>query len=400
MKPRILQLVDSFDEGGSERQALELTRLLHGSGKYELYLASLKADGVLRSSIAGLNLGEVSSYPLKRFYDRNAVIQLRRFVHHLRSSRIDVLHTHDFYTNIFGMTAGFLAGVTVRIASCRETGGMRSAAQQQAQKLAYILAHHVVANSESVRRKLIEQQVNSKCISVIHNGLNLERVKVSTDLSREETLKRLGVRNGSIVSDGFPKHWVTIVANMRHEVKDYPTFLRAAQRVSQAIPDVGFLLAGEGELQDSIRQLAAQLKITRNTFLLGRCENIAQLLNASDVCVLSSKAEGFSNSILEYMAAGRPVVATDVGGAGEVIRESETGYMVPSGNDELMAERIVSLLRDPAKARLMGEHGRRIVEDRFSSRALLQNTEVLYEKLLAGKPASKSDKLELVEHTG
>src|SRR6266566_5273337 len=109
-------------------QALELTRLLHGSGKYELYLASLKADGVLRSSIAGLNLGEVSSYPLKRFYDRNAVIQLRRFVHHLRSSRIDVLHTHDFYTNIFGMTAGFLAGVTVRIASCRETGGMRSAA--------------------------------------------------------------------------------------------------------------------------------------------------------------------------------------------------------------------------------------------------------------------------------
>jgi glycosyltransferase involved in cell wall biosynthesis len=140
------------------------------------------------------------------------------------------------------------------------------------------------------------------------------------------------------------------------------------------------------------------LEITPNTFLLGRCENMAQLLNASDVCVLSSKAEGFSNSILEYMAAGRPVVATDVGGAREVIREGETGYIVPSGDDELMAERIVSLLRDPARARLMGEHGRRVVEDKFSSRTLLQNTEALYEKLLPGKPAGKSDKIEFVEH--
>jgi len=398
VKPRILQLVDSFDEGGSERQALELTRLLHDSGKHEVFLASLKPDGVLRSSVEGMNLGEIPSYPLKSFYDHKAVLQLRRFVHHLRSSRIDVLHTHDFYTNIFGMTAGFLAGTAVRISSCRETGGMRSAAQRQAQRLAYTLAHHIVANSESVRRKLLEEGVNGKRIAVIHNGLDLRRVAVPANCLREETLKALGVCNSSSVSGDFPQHWVTIVANMRHEVKDHPTFLRAARRVSQAIPGVSFLLAGEGELQDSIRQLAAQLEIAPNTFLLGRCENIAQLLNASDVCVLSSKAEGFSNSILEYMAASRPVVATDVGGAREAVGEGETGYIVASGDDELMAERIVSLLRDPARARLMGEHGRRVVEDRFSSRALLQNTEALYEKLLAGKPASKSDKLEFAEH--
>ncbi len=117
MKPRILQLVDSFDEGGSERQALELSRLLHGSGKYELYLASLKPEGVLRSSIEGLNLGEVPSYPLKSFYDRNAVIQLRRFVHHLRSSRVDILHTHDFYTNILPASQYELHHV-VKLAGC------------------------------------------------------------------------------------------------------------------------------------------------------------------------------------------------------------------------------------------------------------------------------------------
>src|SRR5687768_8816877 len=381
VKPRILELVDSFDEGGSERQALELTRLLHDSGRYEVYLASSKPEGVLRASIEGLNLGEVPSYPLKSFYDRNAVVQLRRFCNYLRSSRIDLLHTHDFYTNIFGMTAGFLAGVRVRIASRRETSGMRSTAQRRAQRLAYSLAHQVVANSESVRLTLVGEGVNGKQITVIHNGVNLQRVLAPVNVSREDALQALGVPRAG---EGLPapKHLVTIVANMRHEVKDYPMFLRAARRVSNAVPGVGFLLAGEGPLQQSIKQLAVQLEIGGNTFLLGRSTKIAELLNISDVCVLSSKAEGFSNAILEYMAAGRPVVATDVGGAREAISEGESGYTVPPGDDELMAERIISLLRDPAKARLMGERGRRVVEEKFSSRALLQKTEALYERLL------------------
>ena len=375
MKQRVLQLVDSFDQGGSERQALELTRLLHDSGKYEVLLASLKAEGVLRASIENLKLGDVPSYPLTSFYDVNAMKQLRRLVQHLRSSRIDVLHTHDFYTNIFGMTAGLLAGVKVRIASRRDTSGMRSRGQTRAARLAYSLAHQIVANSEAVKQKLIDEGIKAERITVVHNGLNLERIKPSANVSREEILSGLGVADTS-------RQFVTIVANMRHAVKDYPMFLRAAQRMSKLMPDVGFLLAGEGELEGSLKQLAVELGIEGSTFFLGRAESVADPLSVSDVCVLSSRAEGFSNSILEYMAAGRAVVATDVGGAREAIVEGETGYIVPSGNDELMAERIMGLLRDPLKARSMGEQGRRVVEEKFSSQALLRNTEALYERLL------------------
>jgi len=374
---RILQLIDSFDEGGSERQALDLTRRLLESGKYSIFLASLKPGGVLRAEIENLELGEIPSYPLNSFYGPNAVTQLRRFVVHLRKSRIDVLHTHDFYTNIFGMTAGLLAGVPVRIASRRETTGMRTTAQTRLQRMAYGLAHQIVANSESVRQKLIEEGIKSKRITVIHSGLDPERVAAPVGLSREEMLSVIGVGQLTRV----PKQFVTIVANMRHEVKDYPMFLLAAQRVSKAIPEVGFLLAGEGELQGSLKELASTLDIAGKTFFLGRSKNIAELLSVSDVCVLSSKAEGFSNSILEYMAAGRPVVATDVGGAREVIVEDETGHIVPSGDDELMARRIISLLQGPARARVMGEQGRRVVEEKFSSQVLLQNTEALYERL-------------------
>ncbi|HEX3280240.1 MAG TPA: glycosyltransferase, partial [Pyrinomonadaceae bacterium] len=218
MKPRILQLVDSFNEGGSERQALQLTRLLHDSGRYQVSLAALKTDGVLRSQVADLKLGEILCYPLTSFYDANALRQLRRFARDLRRLKIDVLHTHDFYTNIFGMAAGRLAGVSVLLASRRETSGMRSRAQEQAQRAAYALAHQIVANSRAVQSKLIEEGVSKKKITVIYNGFDPNRVVSNQSSSREAALVALGLGDSS-------RRFVTIVANMRHEVKDYPMFL-------------------------------------------------------------------------------------------------------------------------------------------------------------------------------
>jgi L-malate glycosyltransferase len=370
VKPAVLQLIDSFNQGGSERQALQLTRLLAESGRFKVHLACLSPEGFLRDSINDLDLGEIPSFPLSSFYDRNAVRQLRRFVRWLKSSRIDILHTHDFYTNVFGMAGGALARLPVRIASMRETAGMRSSAQKQVQRVAYSLAHHIVGNSNAVREKLIGDGVAPEKVSVIYNGLDVRRL--ATTLSRAELLSMFGLPE---------RRFITIVANMRHEVKDYPMFLRAARRVKGAVSDAAFLLAGEGELSDSLRVMAKDLGINDSTFFLGRCEKVAELLAVSEICVLSSKAEGFSNSILEYMAAGRPVVVTEVGGAREVVAEGETGYLVPSGDDAMMAERLIALLRDLERARAMGAKGKRVVEEKFSCAAQLARTESLYDRL-------------------
>jgi glycosyltransferase involved in cell wall biosynthesis len=377
LKAAVLQLIDSFNQGGSERQALQLTRLLVQSGKFKIRLASLSPEGSLRSTIEDLDLGDIPSFPLNSFYDANAVKQLTRFVQWLKAARINVLHTHDFYTNVFGMTAGALARLPVRVASMRETAGMRTTTQKRVQRVAYSLAHHVVANSQAVRQVLIADGVAAEKVSVIYNGLDLKRLAPQT-FSRAETLGLLGL-------DGEtdpPRRFISIVANMRHEVKDHRMFLRAARRVAEVVPDAAFLLAGEGELTDSLRELAAELGIHERTYFLGRCERVAELLSVSEICVLSSKAEGFSNSILEYMAAGRPVVATNVGGAAELIREGETGYLVPAGDDEMMAARLIDLLRDPNRSRMMGDAGKRIVEEQFSCEAQLSRTEDLYDRLL------------------
>ncbi|HET8781454.1 MAG TPA: glycosyltransferase family 4 protein, partial [Pyrinomonadaceae bacterium] len=106
------------------------------------------------------------------------------------------------------------------------------------------------------------------------------------------------------------------------------------------------------------------------------------LLSITDVCVLSSSSEGFSNAILEYMAAGRPVVATDVGGAREAVVHGVTGYLVPTGDHDQMADHIISLLLDSGSARSFGESGQRRVDEMFSSTKQLQNVESLYNELL------------------
>lgn len=355
---------------------MQLTRLLHEAGGYRTFVACLDGTGPLRGEVERLGLGRIPEYPLTSFYDRNALVQVRRFAEYLRQNRIEVLHTHDFYTNVFGMAAGALARVPVRIASRRETFGYRSETQKRVERVAYRLADAVVVNAEAVGRQLISEGVPAKKIQTVYNGMDAERITPRPGRSREELLASFDLpQNGG-------RRFVTIVANLRHPVKDHPTFLRAARRVRGVVPEAAFVLAGEGELTESLRGLAAELKLDGDAFFTGRCERVGDLLAVSDVCVLSSTAEGFSNSILEYMAAARPVVATDVGGAREAVAEGVTGYLVEAGNDEAMAARILLLLKDPAAARRMGGRGRQVVLEKFSCAAQLERTGALYERLL------------------
>jgi glycosyltransferase involved in cell wall biosynthesis len=382
MKPNVLFIIDSFEQGGSERQAMQHLTQLHASGKCRVHLACLQNRGSLRLEADQLGIGEIHEYALNSFYDLNFVRQLRRLIHFIKEKEIDVVHTHCFYTNIFGMTGGFLAGVRARVTSKGETDGFRTSLQKRAERASFRLSHRVIANCLVVQNQLIREGVNPAKIIQHYNGLDLERLKVRAGLQREEALAEFG-----LPSD---RRYISIVANLRNPVKDHPMFLRTAARVRAAIPDAAFAIAGEGELTDSLQELARKLGIQSDVFFLGRCDNVADLLFASEIGVLSSKAEGFANAILEYMAAGLPVVATDVGGAREAIAEDKTGYTVISGDDEKMAAYIIDLLNTPERARAMGERGRLIAAERFSCDRHLQNTLELYDELLSTQRSAPS----------
>ena len=377
-KPRVLQLVDSFNQGGSERQAVQLARLLHESGDYDVLVACLNGNGVLRADVEAMGLGQIPEFPLTSFYDANFVRQLIRFVRYLREQQVTIVQSSDFYTNIFGMLGGWLARVPVRIAARRESG-KRSPFIRRVERSAYRLAQAIIANCEAVRDELIAEGVPGEKVIISYNGLDLVKFKPRKDVRRDELLASVGLAQAT------GRRLVTMVANLR-PVKDQATFLRAARLVRDARPDAAFCLAGEGELLEPLRQQATDLGLSQDVFFVGRCERVADLLSVSDVGVLSSTSEGFSNAIIEYMAARLPVVVTQVGGAREAVLEGETGFLVGVGDAELLAQRIVDVLSDSARARSMGEQARNLAEAKFSCTALFERTQLLYNRLLPARP--------------
>ena len=372
-KPSVLQIVHGFIEGGSERQMIQMVTLLKESGDYRVHVASLSKGGVLRPLIERLEV-PIIDLPLTSFYDANMVRQTRRFVSYLRWHKIEIVHSHDFYSNIFGMTGASLVRTRGRVASKRETTGTRTTAQRTVERNAFKLAHAVVANATAVKDQLIAEGVRKDKIEVIYNGIDLTRFNQNGN--RDDALARLNLES----IRGRPV--ITMVANFEYRVKDHPMLLRTAQRVTREVPEAIFVIAGEGELREETEQLAAELGVKDWCLFTGRCASVPDLLAASDICLLTSQAEGFSNSILEYMAAGCAVVATNVGGASEAIVEGETGHLVNSGDDATMAARIIELLRDPERRSQMGLNGRRVVEERFSLQSRLAKTSALYQRLL------------------
>lgn len=372
-RTNVLHLIPSFHQGGSERQAIQLVRALSAEGTHTIHVACHDKSGVLLPVIENAGFSDIPAFPLTSFYDANMLRQARSFARLLKEKRIDILQTHDFYSNVFGVFAARFAGVPIRIAAKREIG-MRTSAQLFVERRAFSSASRVVVNSEGVRNFLIDTGVKGDRLHLIYNGIE---ARFDTNGGSEHDANR--------ALFGIPAagRAVTIVANLRDRVKDHATFLKAAAIVSDQVPEAVFVVAGEGELLEETRNLANELGLGKKMIFTGRCERVPELLSVSDVGVLSSRSEGFSNSIIEYMAAGKPVVATRVGGAAEAIVEGETGFMVDAGDAAAMAKRIVQLLQDPKMAIRMGASGREKVEQKFSAESQLRNTLDLYEAELS-----------------
>jgi len=373
MKKNVLQIIGSFHQGGSERQAVQLTRLLHEDKTYDVFLATLNNEGVLREEVEKIGFTNIPEFPLTSFYNLNFARQLRRSVRFIKQNNIEIIHTHDFYTNVFGISAARMAKVKVKVASKRETGGMRSKAQKIIEKKIFGFADAIVANSQAVKNYLIGEGISDEKIRVIYNGLDLQRL-TPKQTTRTEICKEFGLPTDENIK------FITLVANLRHAVKNQPMFLRVAKTVSEKFPEAHFILAGEGEKKKELEILAKQLDVSKNTHFIGRCSKIPELLSVSFAGVLTSFAEGFSNSVLEYMSAKLPVAATNVGGASEAVIEGDTGFLVESDDSDAMTEKIIWLLENPEKALKMGEKGREIIEHKFSCETQLRRTLELYSR--------------------
>lgn len=367
-RPRILHLLNTLGLGGMERQAVLMVRLLRESGRYDVHVAAQDPRGPMAAELSDLGFDPVPSYPLESLYGPRTARQVWRLARLLRARRIDILHTHDFYTNVFGGAAAAFSPRTAHVASRRELD-VFGGARRRLDLFACRFAAAVVTNSAFLASVLQQEGVPAHKVARVPNAVSADRVRSEPD----EILsfrKSLGLPAQSDV--------VTFVGNLYNVKKDPWTFLRSAALVAKGRRDGVFLVVGGGTPDGELLALIRSPGLRGRVYLAGSLARIAPALGASDVCVSSSRSEGMPNVVLEYMAAGRPTVATDVGGVREAIEDGHTGYLVPAGDPEAMADRVDRLLRDRNRARAMGRRAAAFVATRHAPARTLASLEALY----------------------
>jgi L-malate glycosyltransferase len=374
---RLLKFLTIFAIGGTERQVAALAEGLDRS-TFELRLACLRRAGLLLERVEKLE-HKVVDYRISNLYGHRALAERIRFARYLRRHEIEIVHTYNFYPNVFAIPAARLAGTPVVIASIRDTGAYLTPMKQRVQKLACRFADCVVANAEAVRQWLIDQGYDEGRITVIRNGVDMKRFAVRADGPRIRA--ELGVA---------PRAPLVAVVSRLSRTKGLEDFLDAAADVARTIPEARFLIVGEGTFKDSEyqRDLAARanrLGVGDRVVFTGLRMDVPELLSEVAVSVLPSLSEGLSNTLLESLAAGVPTVATRVGGNSEAVEDGVTGLLVPPRDPGALARAVRRLLQDPELAGRFGVAARQRAVKHFSFERMIRETEDVYVRLLEEK---------------
>lgn len=356
---------------GTEKQLLLLLNALSRDA-VEPHLFTLHASRWLENTFkecpwVNLNISALVSLGLPK--------RIGRFCSILRNHKIDIVQTHFSDSNYVGILAARLSGVKTVISTRRGMPYWQTPLELFRLRLFNRAVDVFVANSRSAADYYgTHERIRSEKMKVICNGINTQDYPIDNE-TRAAARARLGIDHKTRV--------VGIVANLR-PVKGIDVFLRAAARVISRTGDVRFMVVGEGEARNELMEFADSMGLQSHVTFLGQREDVPSLLSAFDIGVLSSHSESLSNSIIEYSAAALPVVCTDVGGAKETIVDGTTGFLVPPGDADALADRILQLLAHPSP-RQMGALGRKRVQDLFSIHAIARQYEELY-KQLANSP--------------
>ena len=270
--------------------------------------------------------------------------------------------------NRWGRLGAKLAAVPTIISTEHGRVSQLSLLEKIINKILAPITNQIIAVSDNLRDYIIQNEgISPAKIKVIRNGINLSRFGKRIDAVVKK--KELGIHaNHSIVG---------IIASLT-QVKNHKTLIKAVPFILQSVPKVTFLIVGDGPLMNQHQNLVRQLGLQDAFIFLGNRDDVPSLLSIFDVSVLCSLYEGISITILESMAAGKPVVATNVGGNPEVVKDGVTGYLVPQENPNELAKKIIHLLRNPKLAERMGNAGRTLVEKEYSYERMAEETRQLY----------------------
>lgn len=279
------------------------------------------------------------------------------FVRFLKRRRVDIVQTFFFDSALFGVMAAKIAGIR-SIISCRRDMGFWYD-KRILLKLSLInrFTKKLLVNSAAIKNNVLRyEKVSEVKVDVIYNGISLKTFEAIApiEINREFCV---GFKEDSVVG---------IVANFNRDVKRVDLFIKAAAEVIKKFKRVNFLIIGGGKQEKALKSLTRKLGIEQSVFFAGKKDNAVSYIKNFDIGVLTSDSEGFSNVIMEYMAAGIPVVATNVGGNNELVQHGETGLLVAKGDHIAIAKAICLLIEHHNLRYKMGKCGFNAIQEKFS----------------------------------
>ncbi len=367
-------LIDELALAGTESQLLALLRRLDRR-KVQPVLALLKADPQPAADIIAdcpvLHLG------VRKLCRPSTMAKLWRFARWLRHEQIDVLQLYSPDSTYFGAPAGWLAGVAHVLRVRNNCNHWMTRTDRWLGRCYNRLVTGTLTNCEAARQAVLrDERPDPATVTVLANGVDLERFD---DVPAWNCWQRQG------------GEWhLGVVANLR-PVKGLDVFLTAAADLAATNPGLTFHLAGDGPLRSALEQQAEALGLASRIRFHGAVADIPAFLATLDVAVLPSHAEGMSNALLEYLAAGRPVVATAVGAAPDLIEHGKHGLLVPANSAERLADAVRALMLLPEQAAIMAAAARLRVRVRFSRPAMIERFERFYGALVFGAAATSTE---------
>lgn len=358
----VLHTEASVGLGGQEIRILTETRWLLDHGWNALIACQPQSRLHAEAKAADL---PVAAVRMRGTLDAGALLALRRLV---RGAGVDVVHTHSSVDSWLASLAARSLGVPVVRSRHVSIPILRRRA------LVYRLADRVITTGDAIKA-IVESHAGVPAARVVSVPAGVDTTRFHPGLSGKAVREELGL--------GAETPLVGLVANVRGS-KGHEFFIGAARIVVTALPAARFLIVGDGIGFDDVRRRVREAGLEREIIMTGFRRDIPDVMAALDVLVLpSTRSEATSQVIPQALAVGTAVVASAVGGIPEIVRDGETGRLVPPGDAGAIAAAVLDLLRDPARARALAEAGRALIHRRYTVDAMMTATTGIYRELLA-----------------